>query len=198
MSWNWWSELKPEAQAAWVQAVGSIVAIFAAIIVAWWQAHQNRKQQRAQWEHEEAHRRIAIRPYLSIEEITQREAPLMSLVLRNTGVGPAIIEHFELQIDGSVVYYGAAYFWQHVFERLNLPARTNSGGTVLADGQSIMAGQERTLMRYQPAVADEASTKLLLEAFARVEIKIKYRSLYGEEFNLGSDDADEAISFCLE
>jgi len=34
--------MKPEVQAAWVQAVGSVAAIIAAIIIAWWQHRASR------------------------------------------------------------------------------------------------------------------------------------------------------------
>lgn len=40
--WIGWCVMKPEVQAAWVQAVGSVLAIIAAIIIAWWQHRSSR------------------------------------------------------------------------------------------------------------------------------------------------------------
>jgi len=42
-----WSAMKPEAQAAWVQAVGSVLAIFVAVAVPWQQHRAAIKRQQA-------------------------------------------------------------------------------------------------------------------------------------------------------
>ncbi len=41
--WIGWCVMKPEVQAAWVQAVGSVLAIIAAIVIAWWQQRASRR-----------------------------------------------------------------------------------------------------------------------------------------------------------
>lgn len=42
--WIGWCVMKPEVQAAWVQAVGSVLAIIAAIVIAWWQQRASQRE----------------------------------------------------------------------------------------------------------------------------------------------------------
>ena len=194
---DWWLSLSSEAQAAWVQAVGSVAAIFVAIGVAWWQARQARKQQRTQWLQEQEHRKIAVRPHLTIEEFTQRGDPQLQIFLRNTGVGPAIISKFVVKIGGRPLYFERATFWQQFVRALGLPPGVNSGGTVLADGQAIPSASERTLLRYRPADLRQVDNKVLIDALVRVDYEIEYKSIYGEEFHFRSRNTDSSVSFCL-
>lgn len=195
--WLGWCALKPEAQAAWVQAIGSIAAIFVAVGVAWWQAKQSRSQQRSQWLQEQEHRRVASRPHLSIEELTQREDPQLRIFIRNNGVGPAILDHFDLLIDGRTFHSDRAHFWQRFVAALELPPGVNSGGTSLADGQSIPAGAERLLLSYRPADKRQVDNEVLLSALARVDYNVSYKSVYGERFELRSRSRDQSGYFSL-
>lgn len=192
---SWWASLKSETQAAWVQAIGSISAIFVAIGVAWWQARQTRKQQHEHWRQELRYRMIAARPHVSIEEFTQREDPQLQIIVRNNGVGAAIIKQFDLLIDGAPVYFDRTTFWQRFIGALGLPPGINSGGTVLADEQTIPAGMQRTLLRYRPADLKHVDNKALHAALARVDYDIRYESIYGESFELRT--VDQTISFSL-
>lgn len=193
---SWWTLLKPEAQAAWVQAIGSIAAIFVAIGVAWWQARQTRKQQRKYWEQELHYRMIAARPHISIEEFTQREDPQLRIFIRNNGVGAAVIKRFHVLIDGVPVFFDRTTFWQRFIGALGLPPGVNSGGTVLADGQAIPAGAERTLLRYRPADLRQVDNQTLHAALARVGYDIRYESIYGERFELRAQ-VDDTANFYL-
>jgi hypothetical protein len=174
-----------------------VTAILVAVALAWWQARQSRKQQQAQWLRDVERFKISSRPHVTIEEITQRDAPQLQIIVRNTGMGPAIFTKFEMLIDGEPVYFDRSTFWQRFVRALDLPPGVDSGGTVLAEGQALPANAERMLLRYRPADVRQVDNTILLEKLKRVDYEVTYKSIYGEEFAFRSRNTDSSVSFCL-
>lgn len=192
-----WSALGAEAKAAWVQAIGSVGAIFVAIGVAWWQARQSRLQLQTQRREDLEQRKVASRPHVTIEEFTQLEKPRLRIYVKNNGVGAAVVTSLTILLDGRPLRADRRTFWQRVISQLGLPPGIHSGGTVLADGQTLPAGSKQRLFRYQPSDARQVDSATLHAAVERIDYEIEYASIYGERFTFRSRSIDTEVSFDL-
>ncbi len=87
--------------AAWVQAVGSVVAVLLAILVGWWQFHQSHGLAKAQRESEDRDRKLKARSLalalypelLEMKEKIQRAKGLYGVIRVETlGIPPVLIQ----------------------------------------------------------------------------------------------------------
>lgn len=117
----------------------------------------------------EEHNRLTLRPYITINFIYNTDQGA-GLLVNQTGLGPAIIKSFEVEVDGK-----QKSTWREVAGALNLP-EGQYNYSILYPGSSLPSGHsEQLFFFYQgPAI------KLLNDNSYRVTIKTCYCSLYNE------------------
>lgn len=174
--------LSAEAQAAWIQAIGSIAALFIAIGIAWVQSQHARTLLERQRAAEDRQRRLLAKPQLWCERFVQRESPQMRVLLRNDGLGPAVVKEFDVYVDGVAREFSVNQFWVDLLHELDLPPWEHSGGTTIQRGRVIPPGTEIQLLKFQAVNAGSATNAALHAQLVRVDIVIAYESIYGDEF----------------
>ena len=151
-----------------------------ALCVAGYTAYMQRQQVRA-----------AVWPIL---EFDTSNSPDIHLTLSNKGVGPAIIRHVIVTVDGQPVHN-----WYEAFEKLLGPGKHNMSESDMK-GHVLSAGESMTLVTPRdadnnPLVFDKTNPLWvqLNEDRFRIAVEICYCSTLGECWTLRSD-ANKKVS----
>jgi len=153
--------------AAWVQGVGSVLAVFVAIGVGVYQNVTSRSIAKAQ-----------NKPLLRLTAICHSRPPTCVMELSNRGIGPAIIESVVVLLDDQPTDQRPQNFWTGVLCELDWPD-AYAGGTWLMEGQAVAAG-ERLEVFGAKFDRNELETRVMHAELSRLSICIRYRSIYGE------------------
>ena len=155
----------------------TIIALCALLFTAW-QFHISRK-----------HNKISISPHIScfINRSEVHNKGLVLITLTNNGLGPAFITEFAMTIDGikedisSVEQSGA------IFNKLLGDERTFRHNLLKFDTEdSIQVNQSVNLIKLELELAPKDSIDKIVQALKRLDVILKYRSLYGDKFELKS------------
>ena len=152
------------------QAFFSAVALIIAIGVPAWQTWRAQQMQRN-----------SLKPRLGFEWLYQRDSPNVVLKLRNSGLGPAVVDKFIVKIDGKVFERPTSVLWEAALSSLTLPTATYSG-SVLERGSTFGVGEERIILEYKYGDVPPKLKLELEEQFERVSVEICYRSFFEDKF----------------
>ena len=155
------------------QTITSICTIFVAVValfVAIWQAHAIR-----------VHNRLSVKPHLGFIRDVNDINKEGKLIIENKGFGPAIIKGFEVQVDGKEIsQHDINTLSQKVHEfDQNFKVRFFSE---LGVDQAIGAGEHRELLIIRTDKIQ--APDIIFKALCRINIVIKYESIYGEPFSI--------------
>lgn len=153
----------------------------AALAFSIWEGRQKRQ-----------HARVSLMPILTLDVMSPPEDELRVLVL-NAGLGPALLDALSISVDEEIVAAGAAgevvVDWLEILGKIGLSNRPAFRSRVPHARECIAAGKSLELFRFISTPFDPADTdeiKRLLRAFARVRVRVEYRSAYGERDVLDS------------
>ncbi len=173
--------------ATWVQAIGSIGAILVAIWVWKRQAELSRQTTKE-----------SLQPCLScIRTVDRQRKPHAQIVLRNVGLGPAIIKSIDVSVNGVVMTQGQ-FTMIDVKRALKLASDTpatdtrtewdkvHAGGTLPEMGDWLPAGKEYEL--FCVTVIDTARgdvlfkdhNERLVRELDQVKFRITFDSVFGD------------------
>jgi hypothetical protein len=152
---------EPQRWKSWLNANwAGVVISFLALAVAVYSAYATRK-----------HNRLSVRPHIGISFVANDKGA--GWVLSSNGAGPAIVNSFEVTVDGKPIQswdavlnalgidlQGRKYEFSIPTPGTNLPPRVDGTATLLW--------------------VDPAARTALLKNFARVQLKLVYCSLYDE------------------
>lgn len=141
-----------------------------------------------------AHQKLLVKPVLILEADFALHEYKLKLMLKNQGVGPAIIKNLKIAINGQFVYGD-----NPIYEAINrlLPSATfdyNSRTFFGAEGSAIRPGESIVLYDIDFNFDVESSLskedKMLYVAEAKNEllklgVSVSYESIYGETFTDG-------------
>ncbi len=150
-----------------IVSVSAIVIALASIIVTTWQGIETRK-----------HNRLSVRPKLEI--VFESGKGHFGYVVKNNGLGPAIITGKKIFVDGEEINYRGFSGLSDFIEKLNLDNRDLSHGAIFP-GKSFMNGEVQYIVNFEMTEKDDPE-KLLPEIYKRVGFEITYESMYGEPF----------------
>jgi len=164
------------------QNIITIAAAFIALValaVAIWQGFLLRR-----------HNRLSISPKLGFKLDISKEEPEYGLLLRNNGVGPAIIEKFQLYVDGKLIEDDGHGGWKNAFKALEIPMLEYGWW----DKGQVMASEERLLLLgiMKHNLKDKRIADFR-ESFNRMNIVIEYSSVYEEKFSINKNDFKDEI-----
>lgn len=165
----------------WVQAIGSVGAIVAAIVVWARQAEQTRQTQRQ-----------SLMPKLVISGLRNPfDKPNIAIILENKGLGPAIFSGVRLRLDDHFVNGSTKVILESIAAQFHEIATDEEPlfwfhGPLLNDW--ISSGDRITLVSLT-FDSEQIALKILghsnrnaQKVFDRLQIEIDYRSVFGEEF----------------
>ncbi|MEW5843108.1 MAG: hypothetical protein AB1775_07575 [Bacteroidota bacterium] len=155
--------MNPELMAA----VFGIAIILAAIII---NAMQRRSAAKAN--------SYAALPHLEINR-ERTDGCAVKIILHNSGVGDACVEQVEIFVDGLIIPADIKSTVENALSHLGL-----SGYDIIcyipSNGELIHADQSSILIEANPVNAEEQ--KKISSLLNRLTFKIKYKSVYDEEF----------------
>jgi len=176
-AFNWDVSLTSEASAAWIQAIGSVGAIFVTIRVWVHQAKLTRDLQKQ-----------SMQPHLEIRTTRQSIRPNIKIELVNVGVGPAIIKALNVKLDGNPFTPNPAFFGPELGARLELGVGGWGGGTIPEIDDWLPAGEPCIL--FAAEIGDTVAYENLTAnhnagldvELARVQFVIAYESVFGQRW----------------
>lgn len=171
---GWWFSLSSEAQAAWAQAILSIIGIAIAIFVPW---RSNRAALKAQ--------KQSLQPHLAFHTRINPEKREIAIDLASNGLGPAIVKSFRAELDGREVNLALPRALVNVGSMLELDfGRT--GATTVTSGTWMAAGEKFRIFELTNA-SDDAFKRYCfpgnreIEAqFSRLVFTVEYKSVFGD------------------
>ena len=134
-----------------------------------------------------SHNRLSVKPHIDWSSDHQYGKPL-TLVLTNHGLGPAIVELLEYQINGitcAITHSKLPPIMADLLSQLPIPCTW----TTLTPGTPISPNQSVNLFVLDPDPKllgeHEAADKFVQS----INFSLKYRSIYGELFTISRMDA---------
>lgn len=138
--------------------------------VAIWQGYVTRR-----------HNRLSVKPMLHFD-IGMTETRLV-LMLKNTGVGPAVIERFRVEINGEEIGQNPDQIVINLIDELEAAHLT---GTMYFPGigQAMAVGDAYKVIKLRNSEKDEELFEVIKYA---VNVTVEYKSIYGEQFTVSSN-----------
>ena len=130
------------------------------------------------------HQRLAVRPHLAFNELYQREPPQLLITLKNEGLGPAIVEKYSVFFDGEEIDTADKNCIVNLCKSLRMKG-SEGGGSVIDRGEILAVGYMLPLLRFKTSEETDLNFDNVKahEEIGRVEIQIRYSSLYGQIFS---------------
>ncbi len=150
--------------------IGTFIAIFIASLalgVTFWQLWVQRK-----------HNRMSVKPYLVFNRIESVVAHEMAIVLKNAGLGPAIIKDVAVYLNKEPYNMSSTDPWKGLLIQAGLNTGVVAGMTL--DKYAISAEETVKIVRAETY----NSLKDMIECIHRIDIIIRYESCYGESFEV--------------
>jgi len=149
-----------------------------ALTVSLWQAHESRR-----------HNRLSVTPKLNIEVTKNQRDGIFELVLKNQGVGPAIIESIELFENDKAhkVNTLSSEYWGKLLDetQVNSPYGYEISYEHIQKGYYVRPEEAISLLTIQQL--DPSSWQDIEVALQKVIFIIHYRSIYEEDFQMPLD-----------
>jgi hypothetical protein len=154
-----------------VVAISAVVIAVCALAVSIWQGVQNRR-----------HNRLTVRPHVTLAHGLNYFEPI-TVRFSNAGVGPAWVKSFDLRVDGKSIHPGtpaglAAAIAQIATGDLEYTV------TMPTVGEAIRVGETLTFLRFNDSHRTPGLHDRIVEALHRLEPRLRYTSVYGEEFEV--------------
>jgi hypothetical protein len=167
MSSTAYSSLTP----ADIIAISAAVIALLAMAATFWQGYVAR-----------THSRISVRPHLDWGKQSYVGRPLY-VELINNGLGPAIVESLTISWDSANFVVTNLELPQFITDELKKCTFPTEWMT-LSPGTPIGAGQRLKLLSLTPPPENSQSCEQALSLIKRFRFTIKYKSFYGEFFEL--------------
>jgi hypothetical protein len=153
-----------------IVAVSSLVVALAAVAVTIWQGMLTRK-----------HNRLSVLPRLRID-FDHPTGGEVVVTLMNTGLGPAVINSYEVRVDGAPSPVSGMLRLGHAVIGLGLVESFYAYAPAPSD--VFAAGEKRTLLSFRPAKDNDQERDRIHTALARVTLDFAYESMYGDKQQL--------------
>lgn len=148
-------------------ATCAVVIALASLVVTIWEGVQGRK-----------HNRLSLLPCLRIDRLILSPYSQPTICLTSTGVGPAVIRHFSVTVDGKEVEGEDPRPVINAAKKLGITqicvAYTPDVGDIFAPGES------KNLLELFDFPNDFAARSKLRLLLKRLEFRIEFASVYGE------------------
>lgn len=138
------------------------------------------------------HSRLSVRPRLTT--FTSKDAKRygdevvtsVAVLLSNSGLGPAVIKDYQFLLDGEAIKIDNT---AELVERLQRELRVDVPGgsttiTNLRKGHAVRAGEDVTVAIFAVRNPPESFD----QDFKRLQIRVTYESMYGEQWTYDSRD----------
>lgn len=150
-----------------VIALSSAIIAFSAFLIAVYSSYETRK-----------YNRISITPVLDGSLIFNEVSGRVGLFIENKGVGPAVIDKWELFVDGRHYREHGIDRFEDLTKFLGLDEKVNYG--YFKSGSLLLQGQPGELFAVDSNPYSIERSDRIRGALERLTIRITYKSLYKE------------------
>ncbi|MEM5506923.1 hypothetical protein WNY81_18970 [Shewanella frigidimarina] len=126
------------------------------------------------------HNRLTVKPHLDFSS-EYRDGEAFTLWLKNDGIGPAIVKDYEFFLDGVLQPNEGSKFVTEALKKFSTPS-VSFGGMALKPNSSLAASTKQQILHYTLGEYSKSLREDFESEFKRIEIVIKYESLYGESY----------------
>lgn len=149
------------------------VIALSALFVSLYEAYRGRR-----------HDRLSVRPWLCVYKKKDKDKET-GLRLVNNGIGPAIINSFNVYLDNQLVSKPGSNFWKEIITKFKIDMDKVSFRTFVVPFW-LPAREDLPLFALKLEVADSEEGKLFNSIIERIKIVIEYQSCYaGRVFSKG-------------
>jgi len=148
-------------------ALGSAVIALAALGATIWQGFLTRR-----------HNRLSVTPLLKLDRVVAHNKEI-AVILKNTGVGPAIIQTYDIKVDGNLIQGRGIARMRAALDSLGLENYSFEIYTPFSD-EALAVGESTTLFISSPNSTD-GERKQIRAVVPRIQFIIRYKSIYGDE-----------------
>ena len=156
-----------------VTAIAATVTAIAALFVAVWDNVQTRE-----------YNRVSVQPHLVLEFAKYQgdRGNEGRLVLRNEGIGPAVIEAVTIRLasGGGPIEFAS---WNEARDEIRRDTLLVTGYSDLLVGTVL--GIERSMDLLEVEQLDEASSDRVQALIERLAVRVSYASIWGETYEAG-------------
>lgn len=166
---------KIELESETVAAISSAIIALCALGYTVWQGKQLQK-----------HNKLSFRPHLTSWSHRNSDQGVYVVDVINNGLGPAIIENFEVFLDGKLIQGEGT---EPIAKALNIlfpNVGFQAHQTHMANGYCMAAKEECRILAIKFKAPVPLAEEAIEHAFQRADLIIKYRSFYEEEFTYSS------------
>ncbi|MET9565386.1 hypothetical protein [Streptomyces tauricus] len=125
----------------------------------------------------ERHNRQSVRPMLVMRRVRGWEERKVGLQVINAGLGPAIVTHTVVRLDGENI----GVWDRHAHDRISEPMPVRPSVYSLRSGAVVLVGQSIFLLHFNGEFNDREHRDFWELITQRLVIEIYYESLYGGE-----------------
>ena len=153
-----------------VTAICSVIIAGAALFISTWQVITTRR-----------HNRLSVRPSLNFHIIVALEPPKAEILITNNGVGPAFIKDFRVYIDDKLRDDFKAADWPKVASLIGFKSRYAEG---ICFGKDTPLAAAKSHPVFKVSITEENKPPQVQKAFDRINIFIKYESVYKDKYEV--------------
>lgn len=154
-----------------VSTLMMVIIAGAAVFISLWQIYATRR-----------HNRLSVTPKIDIDLSTVKSR--IGISIKNTGIGPAIIERFSFCVNGKEMYpFLKKSDFKKVMTELDLDVSYYFVFRIRFEGEYIEPGHSYFIIEFPDS--ETASNNVLekvSQALKSVKIVINFQSIYGEKF----------------
>lgn len=156
--------------------VGDNVAAIIAVCALGFTAYQTYTTRR--------HNRLMVRPKLDLigNRVLGSDRGKISLSIMNNGLGPAIIEAFDVTVDGKAIDLRVPSQVEAAIASLFGPKRNFTIGT-FAVGAAIRKDESRLVLEVEFPARDQIEYDAIESQLQRITVVISYKSLYDNVYS---------------
>lgn len=138
------------------------------------------------------HDRLSVKPHLTtfVHRSQKPGEGFLAISLLNNGLGPALIDSYEILIDGSPLKIKNSNEAEKPLREVLGSLNFNHSVTVLGKQYSMPANERKDILILQFEAKTNTDFESVEEKLNRFDLVVKYRSMYGKSFEYDSREND--------
>jgi hypothetical protein len=158
-----------------IASFSSAIIALCALGLTLWQAYVSRQ-----------HNRLSVTPYLTTWSHNDTDQHRYSVEILNNGIGPALINNFQVFVDGHQVKGDDLELIKKSLKLLFPQYQYNAYNSYLSEGYMMAPKESRNLVMIQFFGPNFPKPEEIEHSTKRVKILIEYESIYREKFKYDS------------
>ena len=158
----------------WATVVIALIAACISLLAVYRMEEQAKKT--------EKHNRLCVRPHLTVDGDFGPQSEYIGLILKNNGIGPAILKEINIEFEGKKFDTFKLRGWSNLMDEfkeidLNFCIHQSSHDAF------IPANQELILLGLRSKDQSNKQRESFIDCVESLVVRVRYESMYGESFD---------------